>query len=182
MDAFEALIAEVLEARGYWVRKSMKVTLTRDEKLRINRPSCPRWEIDLVAYRPKDNEVLAVECKSYIDSRGVHLADLQGGKYAARYKLFTEQDLRVVVLNRLALEMHALGLTVDIPEVKLALAAGNISSDPEEMRRHFTQKGWRLFDPLWLHGELETLSKDGYANSVASMVSKLVLRNKTSAK
>jgi len=94
MHAFEELIAEILEANGYWVRHSFKVALTREDKLSIGRPSSPRWEIDILAYRAPENRVLAVECKSYLDSPGVDLTDLQGGRYAARYKLFTEPQLR----------------------------------------------------------------------------------------
>ena len=51
MHAFEELIAEILEANGYWVRHSFKVALTREDKLRIGRPSSPRWVIDILAYR-----------------------------------------------------------------------------------------------------------------------------------
>lgn len=78
--------------------------------------------------------------------------------------------------------MYERGLTTAVPNVRLALAAGNISSDLDEMKKYFAQNEWQLFDPAWLHGELENLAKDGYANSVASTVAKLVLRNKASAR
>jgi Holliday junction resolvase len=37
----------------------------------IGRPSSPRWDIDIIAYKGAINEVLVVECKSYLDSRSV---------------------------------------------------------------------------------------------------------------
>jgi len=35
---------------GYWVRTSVKVDLTKEEKVQIGRPSSPRWELDIVGY------------------------------------------------------------------------------------------------------------------------------------
>ena len=72
MDAFEQLAADLFWADGYCVRNSVKIELTRDEKCEIGRHSSPRWEIDLIAYRPATSELLALECKSYLDSGGVH--------------------------------------------------------------------------------------------------------------
>ena len=74
MDAFEKLIAEILWAEGYWVRTSVRVNLTKEEKVRIGRYSSPRWELDVVRYRGRRNALQVIECKSYLDSRGVTLA------------------------------------------------------------------------------------------------------------
>ena len=76
MDYSESIIATLLEAEGYWVRRSFKVNLTKEEKRRIGRLSIPRPEIDLLAYRRPRNEVLALEAKSYLDSPGVRFSDL----------------------------------------------------------------------------------------------------------
>lgn len=70
MDAFEQLVSEILWMEGYWVRASLKVELTKEEKKAIGRPSSPRWELDIVAYSGRDNLLRVVECKSYLDSRG----------------------------------------------------------------------------------------------------------------
>lgn len=50
MDAFEQLAADLFWNLGYWVCTEFKVALTAHEKREINRPSSPRWEVDLVAY------------------------------------------------------------------------------------------------------------------------------------
>jgi hypothetical protein len=178
MDAFETLVAEILESKGYWVQQSVKVKLSAEEKTKINRPSCPRWEIDLVAYRPRSNELIAVECKSYLDSRGVDLTHLLGGPHAKRYKLFTEPNLRMVILNRLLAQLQDQGLVHGSPEVRLAMAIGKIAGDPAALKRHFEQNGWLLFDTASLHTDLERLAKDGYVDSVASIVAKLLLRTR----
>lgn len=85
-------MATILDRAGYWVRTSVKVHLTRKEKQAINRPSTPRWELDIVAYGGRDGELLVVECKSYLDSAGVRAGSFDGPKASAetRYKLFSE--------------------------------------------------------------------------------------------
>ena len=74
MNSFESLVGMLLEREGFWVRHSVKVNLTKEEKRNIGRPSSPRWELDLVAYKGATNELKIVECKSYLDSVGVSLA------------------------------------------------------------------------------------------------------------
>ena len=49
MDAFEQLVCQILSIKGFWVRPSFKVELTKEEKLAIGRHSVPRWELDIVA-------------------------------------------------------------------------------------------------------------------------------------
>lgn len=176
MHGFEALIAEILADEGYWVRQSTKVTLTRDEKQRIGRPSAPRWEIDIIAFRAPDNHVLAVECKSFLDSTGVVLRDLQGGKFARTYKLFTEPVLREVVLNRLGIQLMEQGLCATRPRVTLALAAGKIKGDAAAVKRFCESQNWQLFDADWIRTKLRRASHSGYTDSVAAMVAKLLLR------
>lgn len=68
--AFEQLVSEILWMEGYWVRTSVKVELTKEEKRLIGRHSSPRWELDIVAYNGRDNLLRVVECKSYFDSVG----------------------------------------------------------------------------------------------------------------
>ena len=55
MDAFEAVVGEMLHRDGYWVQSPYRVGLTKAEKVEIGRPSCPRWELDIVAYKANRN-------------------------------------------------------------------------------------------------------------------------------
>jgi hypothetical protein len=80
MDSFEQVVSEILWMEGHWVRTSVKVDLTKDEKIQIGRPSSPRWELDIVAYGGRDNVLQVVECKSYIDSYGVRASGFDGSK------------------------------------------------------------------------------------------------------
>jgi hypothetical protein len=51
MDAFENVMALLLRRHGCWTATSVKVELTKEQKVAIGRPSSPRWEIDLLAYK-----------------------------------------------------------------------------------------------------------------------------------
>lgn len=177
MDAFESLVATLLCRDGYWVWPSFKVDLTKAEKRRIGRHSTPRWEIDLVAYKGSTNEVLAVECKSFLDSTGVVF---RRGRFERerRYKLFMDQALRRVVLKGLARALRRDGLVRANPRVVLCLAAGKIArkSDRTGLDRHFRRRGWRLFDSTWAHDGLRRASVGRYENDIAHVVAKILLR------
>ena len=179
MDAFESLISMLLRHQGYWTTPSFKVELTKEEKVRIGKASSPRWEIDLVAYKGATNEVLAVECKSFLDSRGVIF---RNGRFETekQYKLFSYPTLRSVVLRRLAHQLRASGACPTLARPTLCLAIGKIANvtNRAELKQHFERGNWRLFDPEWVFEQLSKASEQGYENDVAFVVSKLLLRNK----
>jgi len=126
MDAFESLISMLLRHDGYWTIPSFKVELTKEEKRQIGRFSSPRWEVDLIAYKGSTNEILAIECKSFLDSRGVVF---QNGAFSPpkRYKMFVDATLRKVVLKRLAEQLVETGACAPKPSVTLCLAMGKIA-------------------------------------------------------
>jgi hypothetical protein len=84
---------------GCWVRTSVKVELTKEEKREIDRHSSPRWELDIVGYNARENLLRIVECKSYLDSTGVRASAFDGSspEYAKRYKLFNRAVLPTFV-------------------------------------------------------------------------------------
>lgn len=177
MDAFESLIALLLRREGYWTDTSVKVELTKAQKVAINRPSSARWEIDVVAYRGATNELFVVECKSYFDSHGVRFND---GEFRdpSRFKLFTDSTLRDIVLSNLASRLTSIGMCSRDPTVTLCLATGKIarSTDRAGLERHFRDRGWRLFDDQWVREQLAAAADAGYENDVALIVSKILSR------
>lgn len=183
MDAFESLMSMLLRHDGYWTIPSFKVELSKEEKRQIGRSSSPRWEIDLVAYKGSTNEILAVECKSFLDSRGVVFQD---GEFdpPQRYKLFTDPTLREVVLRRLARQLVETGACAARPKVTLCLAIGKSASctDQSELLAHFQKLKWRLFDDAWIRTRLTTAADRGYENDVAFVVSKLLLRKRSNTR
>lgn len=177
MNSFEQLVKGMLEVEGYWVRASYKVNLTKEEKVKIGRPSSPRWEIDLLAYKGSTNEVLVVECKSFLDSTGVSCASLfDSGPGAKLYKLFTEDKLRKVVFARVRKQLVAEGAVAAKPAITLCLAAGKTKSESDHARiqQVFAKRGWRLFDRTWMQEKLKEASASAYEDNIATMVAKIL--------
>ncbi len=176
MDAFEQIVAMLLERDGYWVRTSYKVCLTKTEKKHVGIPTSPRWELDVVAYRPKDNVILVVECKSFLNSVGVGYNSFSGKnkKGARRYKLFTDAKLRRTVFSRLKKQLRRDGQILPYVKVRLCLAAGHIhKGDREKIKQHCEKKGWGLFAEDWFREQFHELAEAGYENDIAIVAAKL---------
>src|SRR5689334_2419429 len=126
MDHFESLICTLLEAEGFWIRRSFKVNLTKEEKRQIGKHSIPRPEIDILAFRFSENSVVAVEVKSFLDSSGLKLEQLQAEHEVpeGRYKLFTTGKYRSVVLARLHQDLLGCGMANKETKISLGLAVG----------------------------------------------------------
>ncbi|MGE7368042.1 hypothetical protein ACQKKX_03095 [Neorhizobium sp. NPDC001467] len=180
MDAFEQLVSEVLWSEGCWTQTEVKVELTKEEKRLIGRPSAPRWELDVVGYAPQTNALRIIECKSYLDSAGVVARDLMDpdSKGANRYKLFTDETLRTVVIHRLALQFTEMGACAPNPKITLGLACGHFRStaDQDALKLHFDERGWELLDEAWIVSHLKTLANGGYTNKTSAVVAKLIYR------
>ena len=181
MDAFEAVVSEILHREGYWVQSPYRVDLTKQEKIEIGKPSSPRWELDIVAYKANLNRILIVECKSYLDSYGVRFSGFDGSnpEVAKRYKMFNDETLKRVVQNRMVRQMSEAGLVNEAPDVKLVLACGKIVSeyDREQLQAHFDERGWMLWDKAWLQQGLKQMAAAGYENSTVAVTAKLLLRD-----
>lgn len=176
MDSFEWIVASSLERQGFWTMTSVTVNLSKAEKRRIRRPTSPRWELDVVAYRAANNELLVMECKSFLDSVGVRCATFEGknSRDAKRYKLFLDPALRRVVLTRLTLDFVREKRCRPRPKVTLGLAAGRVFGDEGQLRALFDRRGWRLIGPGELADDLAGLPQAGYQDDVASLVAKLL--------
>lgn len=160
VDAFEELVSEVLRAEGYWVHRGYKIDLTVEEKRQLDNPFMPRPEIDLVAYKAASNELLALECKSYFDSRGVHADDLlPGSKNGKRYKMFVNDALRTHVLATLHNQLSASGTISSEAVPRLGLVYGYATAGNEaKLRTHFETQDWLLLGPNWLRQQLVAMA------------------------
>lgn len=183
MDAFEQIVKIVLEGQGWWVRQGYKVELTKEEKVAMGRHSSPRWEIDLLAFQPKSNRILIVECKSFLDSFGVKSSEFVDSEVPTkgRYKLFNEAKLREVVFGRLKAQLVDEGLVLPNSNISLAMAVGKFKSatDRDALRARFEDRGWQLIDDLQLRKWALELSERGYEDNVATIVAKLIAPERT---
>lgn len=179
MDHFESLISTLLEADGYWIRRSFKVNVTKEEKKLIGKPTIPRPEIDILALRFETNEVVAMEVKSFLDSGGLALKHLEA-EYDApegRYKLFTSMNYRAIVLGRLKQDLIACGMANEGTKVVLGLAVGKIHLNRSEPIKGFMeQRGLMFWSPEDIKRKVTALALRDYENDPAIMVAKVLLR------
>lgn len=179
MDAFENLMALLLRREGYWTTTSYRVDLDKAQKRAIGRHSTPRWELDVLAYKGSRNEVLVVECKSFLDSPGVIF---RNGIFEPeeRYKLFSEPHLREVVLTQLGAQMHREGLCRANPTIQLGLATGKIASKSDRvgLAKHFEAMQWKLYTDEQIKHMLEEAADAGYENEIAMVATKILTRDR----
>lgn len=179
MNTFETIVKQYLEAEGYWVRGSVKVNLSGDEKKAIGLPTMPRPEIDLVALNVPENRLVLVEVKSLLDSHGVDIDSISGKdkRLAKRYKLFNNPIHRKIVTNALRKQYLELGLINKDTIVTYALAAGKIySSEGPEIEKYFKQKGWLFISPKMIRGSIHKLAEESWEDDPVAMTAKLILR------
>ena len=150
MDHFEGIVETLLEAEGYWVRRSFKVNVTKEEKRLIGKPSIPRPEIDLLALSFAKNQVIAFEAKSFFDSSGVNFNELNTTHDVpeGRYKLFTSDRYRTIVFQRLLAELISLGMANTDTTIHLGLAAGNVHPGHTPLIKDYMRRNnWHFWSP-----------------------------------
>lgn len=175
-----------MEQKGFWVRGGVNVPLTKEEKVKIGKPSAPRPEIDLIAYSLPENTLYLLEVKSYLDSNGVVINDLLVEDQAVqegRYKLLTSENYRRVVESGLVKDLTALGLLDEKVNVKYGLIAGNVASGEaisELLRNVFQKKGWFYWGPKEVALMLGEFNERGYEDDEVTIAIKVIMRNTSS--
>ena len=182
VDHFESIVCDLLEASGYWVRRSFKVDLTKAEKRQVGRPSMPRPEIDILAYRREQDQLLVLEAKSFLDSPGVSLDHLKEthDEPTGRYKLFTCQNYREVVFERLRIELINFGMISNRTRLALGLAAGKVHRrESDQLKAFMHSQGWYFLSPEDIRQQVMRFSELGYENNPAVITAKILLRGKS---
>lgn len=182
MNAFEYIVSELLHEQGYWTRVGYRLTeVSKEEKAEIGKPSMPRPELDIVAYRPRDRDLVIVECKSYIDSPGVGMHHFDGTSESAAkaFKLFNDGVLQRVVMKRLVEQLVNNGLLPDQAiKPRLGVAAGRIRpKDRDTLPQLFKKRGWQLITPQEIAGMIRARATNGYEDETMTIVAKLLERN-----
>src|SRR5436190_4367103 len=174
MDAFEQIAARLFEVQGYWTRIGYAVELTKGQKVAVGQPSLPRPQLDVIAYKPTRNELLIIECKSYLDSFGVMARGFHGKEDAKKdvYKLFNRARLRDMVISCLVAQLRREELIAGPdPTVKLVLVAGRVySKDEPKLRTLFAGNGWTFIGPAEVAAGLRAFADRAYENDVVTFV------------
>lgn len=178
MDNFESLIKTLFESDNYWVKQSYKVELTPEQKVQAGSPKMPRPEIDLIAFNQKQNHLLIIEVKSFLNSKGVDALDIidSSRTSANRYKMFTRRDYRNVVIEATREQLIQTGFINNTTTIQLALAAGNIvESRSLILSEHFIKNEWLLLDPKIIKNKLLKLKDTQYSNDLVTLTTKMLL-------
>ena len=99
-------------------------------------------------------------------------------RFARRFKLFNDDELRRTVQRRLVRQLTLAGSCASRPRRTWCLAAGKIASERsrQALRSHFEARSWLLMDEEWIALRLAAMASEAYENDVAIMVAKLLLR------
>ncbi len=183
MDCFETIAATLFEFDGYWVRRSFKVNVTQQDKKSLGKDSMPRPEIDLLAFKPREDLIIAFEAKSYLDSPGVPLAEITTPqeKSEGRYKIFTCETYRNIIIKQLREDLIAKGMARESTKIKLGLIAANVKGGEEastQLANHMKLQGWEFWGPATVTEKLEALAGLDYENDVAVIASKILKKRK----
>ncbi len=171
-EAFEEIVAVLLEADGYWVKRNVKFRMPASSDLRLEPLSI---ELDVVALRPTDpSEVLIVECKAYARSGGVDWTTFglprNGSARQHRYKLFWD----VVRRDRIVTYLKNATITPDIPHIFCLASAATAAGSHTPILNYLTENGMRFFDQRWVKDRLERLgANDVYQNCVVSTLASI---------
>ena len=181
MDHFEWIVSKLLEDRGYWTRIGVRVELTKSQKRSIGKPSMPRPEVDVVAFKPKRNELVLFEVKSFLDSPGVKLKGLRGVRDGrpSRFKLLVDERYQRLVRDGVVRRFRELGLLRADPTVRMGLAAGNVPVGERDAVREFcAEREWEYLSPDEIAEWVEGLADRAYENSPIVLASKLIVRRR----
>lgn len=180
MNAFEQIVAGFFRSDGYWTITGYRVDLTKQEKRDTGRPSLARPEIDILAYKGRTNELIWVECKSFLDSGGVRFSSFtnENDPGYKLYKVFNDEKYRKVISKALIDQTIRMGLTKNPPKLTYCLVAGKVFSEKDKtsLRKYFDQKGWLFYDNGWLKERLKTASDSRYEDDIAMIVAKIIQR------
>lgn len=180
MDYFENILKKILEQQGKWVRQSVKIDISKEEKRQIGKHSIPRPELDLVAYVPGENKLEIWEAKSYLDSHGVRFSELNQSYEVpeGRYKFFTCDNYRNIIINRLIVDWVDSHFILPNPIIEIGLAVGNFNSNDEpDIRELFQKQGWNIIGPQEIKLAIKGFEKLGYENDPYVIASKIIFRN-----
>jgi hypothetical protein len=181
MDAFEQIIAHLLMEDGYWTIVNYKADITQEQAISLKKGSMPRPDIDIVAYKPKENIIYLIEVKSFIDSFGVGIKNFNDleKNFEGRYKILTHKGYRDVISKIVKKDLLDKGL---IPNeeisVECGLIAGNLyKTTQQELKNIFATKGyknWLVWGPEKITEKIKALAKKGYENNEITIISKLL--------
>lgn len=177
MDAFESIVATYLDSKGYWVKQSVKVNISKDDKKELGLQTMPTPEIDLVAYNPVENELILIEVKSYFDSEGVTIAGLNDpkSKKTKRYRLLNDEKYQRIIREQLQKIFIDKKFINHSTKIKYALAAGNVRTrDYDKIKAYLAGREYVFYEPMEIAKAIKSLKNSVYINDSVTITVKLL--------
>jgi len=178
MDSFEILVGKLFEVEGYWLTYNYRINLSREDKKRLGKSTMPRPEIDILAYKPSINQLLIIECKSYLDSTGVSINAFRAVKKMKGPKsirVFSDNVFKTLIVKRLITQMMTDGLLSKVPKVKIGLICGKMKpSEKGDVEELFRKNDWLLWTPQVVSKKIRALALRGHENHLATYIVKIL--------
>lgn len=168
-EAFEEVVATLLENCGYWVKRNVKLRVPAARALGFGNSA---FELDIVACRHSDPfEVLIVECKAYGRSGGVDwqtFSPPQNHHHRHRYRLFWSPDLR----NQITHLLQTNGIIPAAEPVYCLASAATVAASHPQISSYLREREMRLLDRAWVSDQLVALGENPvYQNNIVACMS-----------
>lgn len=178
LESFEHIVGVFLEQQEYWVRHSVKIELSKEERKKLGKKmiNTPRPEIDIVAYQPEEDELILIEVKSFLDSDGVKINDLSGKKSREkkRYKLLNDKKYQKLITDSLTRQFLKKRLIKESTKIKYGLAAGKVQPKSEsKITDWLNHNGYKYFSPEKIKNTIRNLAHAGWLDDIVTMTAKL---------
>lgn len=180
MDAFENIAKLYFEEKNFWVRQSVKMEVSKEDKRSIGNTSMPRPEIDLIVFDAVKNKLWLIEAKSYLDSNGVNYSGIlnDNKKIKNRYRLLNDKGFQKIVVRGLKKQMIQDGLINKDTIIGFGLIAAKVRKSDEEKIKEFARKQkWLFVSPKEIKEVLQGLAEKKWDNNEVVIASKIILRN-----
>lgn len=183
IDTFEQLVGEMFEANGWWIRRNVLLGMPAEAGPEEEKRPARRCQLDLVAYKPSDGIVLAIECKAYLDSRGIGTHNLTGSARSRRVlRLFNDRDHNAWVGEELKRRYQELGLCRPGDRVRFALACARIVETRRDvLEAWFRERDFELVGPERIASYLRDMGRDRGGRTAPAVAARLLMGNPAQA-
>lgn len=176
MNQFEEISRYLLEAEGFWVQTGIKVEITPEQKRFLGKPTMPRPEVDIVAYKRSEDTLYLIEAKTYLNSKGVVYDNIVKRDFTwDKYKILTYSDFQDIVGGELKADLIKKGLIHSKTKVRYGLIAAKLYKPKEnDFYGLAKERNWFFWGPDEVKSRLSRLINLGYEDNPYSIVAKII--------
>jgi hypothetical protein len=140
-----SILENFLNNQGYWTRRGCTIVLIEADREAINEPYLVNPEIPVLGYCPPRNELLWIE-PIFRGIASIHAFTGHDDEGASRYKLFTDEQYRQILSQRLSEQLVQAEIVLPHVVIKYGLWSKIDLLSRSELERHFQANQWVLLD------------------------------------